>query len=350
MTRRQLLWLMVWILAFFMLYCTWDKSNKLFKEKTEANIIKPAIKPAVITEVKEDKNESSVIENIYSEDNKKQKESKSLTLEISKDDDSIKIKGEVPTLENKSELRDNFMQFFTHIDDSELIVDENVKEDLFAIDLFESLAEDFARFDSGDILYDGKSVKIDGVTTNSVAFGSIKKKSSLLTEKGLDVNNSLKLEDEPKYSDEDINSSEENITDIKKDDENNSVEDKKRASQEEIDTLMRGKRVEFLYAKDVLSKKSKKLLDEIVDILKENNSTIVEIQGYTDSDGTSKRNLKLSQRRADTVKRYLIKRGISKDRLKAIGYGETNPIVPNTTKSNKQKNRRVEFKIVGEIK
>lgn len=70
----------------------------------------------------------------------------------------------------------------------------------------------------------------------------------------------------------------------------------------------------------------------------------VEIAGYTDSDGSEKSNLILSQGRADAVKNWLVEKGIDASRITAVGYGESNPIADNTTKEGKAKNRRIEFK------
>ena len=71
----------------------------------------------------------------------------------------------------------------------------------------------------------------------------------------------------------------------------------------------------------------------------------VEVQGHTDADGDDTHNLELSQARAEAVVAYLVKKGIAADRLTAKGYGETKPLVPNDSKANKQKNRRVQFVI-----
>ncbi len=85
--------------------------------------------------------------------------------------------------------------------------------------------------------------------------------------------------------------------------------------------------------------------------MKDNPTIWLEIGSYTDSRGNDKYNLKLSQRRADAVVQYLIDNGVDKNRLMAVGYGETrllNKCVNgvNCTEEQHQLNRRTEFKIV----
>lgn len=70
----------------------------------------------------------------------------------------------------------------------------------------------------------------------------------------------------------------------------------------------------------------------------------VEISGHTDNVGSKKSNTKLSQKRADSVRNWLIERGIDPTRIIAKGYGPDQPIVPNDSPENKRKNRRIEFK------
>ena len=89
--------------------------------------------------------------------------------------------------------------------------------------------------------------------------------------------------------------------------------------------------------------KAKSILDEAFNALQNNPKMKLEIRGYTDSIGKAASNLNLSQKRADAVKAYLVKKGIAFDRLKAIGYGEANPIASNKTKAGRTKNRRIEF-------
>ncbi len=83
-----------------------------------------------------------------------------------------------------------------------------------------------------------------------------------------------------------------------------------------------------------------------IEILKNNPDMKVQVSGYTDNTGSEKYNLKLSQRRAETVMNYLVDHGISQDRLTAKGFGEADPIATNKTSDGRGANRRIEFKIL----
>lgn len=87
-------------------------------------------------------------------------------------------------------------------------------------------------------------------------------------------------------------------------------------------------------------------LSIVVDLLKNNPDLRIEIQGHTDNQGNSQKNLQLSQQRAEAVKNYLIKKGIEGQRIDAVGYGDTQPVAPNDTEANRQKNRRIEYKVI----
>ena len=82
--------------------------------------------------------------------------------------------------------------------------------------------------------------------------------------------------------------------------------------------------------------------DALADVMKQYPDLNVTIEGHTDNVGKDAYNKKLSQRRADAVKAYLVKKGIDANRLTAIGYGEERPIADNATKAGKAENRRVE--------
>ncbi len=78
----------------------------------------------------------------------------------------------------------------------------------------------------------------------------------------------------------------------------------------------------------------------------ENPKLVLEIGGHTDNVGTDAANIKLSQERADSVREFLIGKGIEPDRVQSKGYGETMPVQTNDTEEGRQANRRVEFKIL----
>lgn len=87
-------------------------------------------------------------------------------------------------------------------------------------------------------------------------------------------------------------------------------------------------------------------LNRLVDFLQKNPKISIEVYGHTDNIGTNADNVKLSQERVNAVKTYLVSKSVSDTRIKAIGFGESKPIASNNSEEGRQKNRRVEFKIV----
>ena len=87
------------------------------------------------------------------------------------------------------------------------------------------------------------------------------------------------------------------------------------------------------------------ILDEAADVLTQNPDITIRIEGYTDNTGSKRFNLILSRSRAEAVRAYLIKKGISPGRMTAKGFGEAHPIASNRTAAGRAKNRRVEFVI-----
>jgi outer membrane protein OmpA-like peptidoglycan-associated protein len=86
-------------------------------------------------------------------------------------------------------------------------------------------------------------------------------------------------------------------------------------------------------------------LEEIIPVLKGLNGVRIEVAGHTDNVSTEQHNRELSQRRAETVREYLIARGVPSHKLTAIGYGASRPIADNATDEGRLKNRRIEFEI-----
>lgn len=104
--------------------------------------------------------------------------------------------------------------------------------------------------------------------------------------------------------------------------------------------------VKFETNSDVLLEESYAKLDLIAALMKKNPIFKLKLSGYTDNTGADDYNLDLSKRRAESVKKYLIKQGVSKKKLMAEGYGNSNPVADNATPEGRAKNRRVDFKIV----
>ena len=102
----------------------------------------------------------------------------------------------------------------------------------------------------------------------------------------------------------------------------------------------------FDFNKATIKSKSKPVLDRAVEVLSEFPSLRVEVSGHTDNKGSAEYNQKLSQKRADAVKEYLVGKGVAAERLETRGAGEDEPIDSNKTARGRAKNRRIEFKIL----
>ncbi|MBX7100524.1 MAG: OmpA family protein [Myxococcaceae bacterium] len=106
-------------------------------------------------------------------------------------------------------------------------------------------------------------------------------------------------------------------------------------------------KVYFATNKDVILERSFNLLTQVASTLKAHGELKkIRVEGHTDSQGNDAANLDLSQRRANSVVRFLVERGIEADRLLSVGYGENKPVADNKTAAGREMNRRVEFVIV----
>jgi OOP family OmpA-OmpF porin len=103
----------------------------------------------------------------------------------------------------------------------------------------------------------------------------------------------------------------------------------------------------FDFDKSVLKPEGKAKMDDMVSKLKDINLEVIIAVGHTDSVGTDKYNQKLSVRRAEAVKAYLISKGIEANRVYTEGKGEKQPVADNKTSAGRAKNRRVEIEVVG---
>ena len=113
------------------------------------------------------------------------------------------------------------------------------------------------------------------------------------------------------------------------------------------DRIESPERILFQSGKPLIAAESFRLLDSVAATLEVHPELAqIEIGVHSDSRGSSGFNQRLTQQRADTVRTYLIAKGVHRNLLKAVGYGETRPIASNRTAEGRQQNSRVEFTIL----
>ena len=111
-----------------------------------------------------------------------------------------------------------------------------------------------------------------------------------------------------------------------------------------LDGVIEG--VNFDVDRATLRPDSIEILDRAVTVLREHPTVRIEISGHTDSAGGYQHNIDLSQSRAETVRKYLVDRGLAGDRFETVGYGPDRPIDDNRTRPGRLRNRRIEFKLL----
>jgi outer membrane protein OmpA-like peptidoglycan-associated protein len=104
--------------------------------------------------------------------------------------------------------------------------------------------------------------------------------------------------------------------------------------------------LEFETGKDIIKAASLPSLTELAEVLVKKPEWRLQISGHTDNVGDDQKNMILSKKRAEAVKNFMVSEGISADRLFPLYFGETMPVAPNDTPEGRQKNRRVEMKII----
>ena len=102
-------------------------------------------------------------------------------------------------------------------------------------------------------------------------------------------------------------------------------------------------KIRFESGRATIDKDSMGLLDKLIETALRCPTANIEVAGHTDSDGDNNTNMALSEKRAQAVSDYLIKAGLPPDRLKAVGYGSSQPVAANDTDDGKANNRRIDF-------
>ena len=109
---------------------------------------------------------------------------------------------------------------------------------------------------------------------------------------------------------------------------------------------MRLQHLIFAQGKSTIDPKSYGELDEVAQMMKENTRIVIQLEGHTDNQGSSKANLALSEDRVEAVKKYLVVKGIGKDRVKTKAFGGSQPLSNEMTQEARAMNRRVEMRIL----
>lgn len=117
------------------------------------------------------------------------------------------------------------------------------------------------------------------------------------------------------------------------------------ASQSVLDLALANRVVEFEHGSALLTDSGKVILDEMTEALKKVNAKKFELIGHTDNVGSPSRNLALSRARADSVKTYLVAKGIPSELIATSGMGADQPLAPNVTEEGRKRNRRIEFRV-----
>jgi outer membrane protein OmpA-like peptidoglycan-associated protein len=119
---------------------------------------------------------------------------------------------------------------------------------------------------------------------------------------------------------------------------------------EGIHLILKEDAVRFDTNKSTLTTQAKANLDKLIPVFNSYADTNIEIFGYTDNTGKPEYNLSLSQKRSESVRDYLVSKGLKTSRFKTSGLGIVDPIATNDTPEGRSQNRRVEFAITANAK
>ena len=306
---------------------------------------------------------------IASQDNSSVAAPKPITYSIEKNNNTIHVEGKFKNTAQISSIKNHLPSNAT----SNLKID-SILIDKDSLPVVENFLPFFlANYNSGKINYDNEKLIISG---NVNSEEEVKKAKALLENTNITIENHTQVDptvlERAKKAQEEAKAAEvarlaaleaENKAQIqaaqkaKLEEEAKAAEAARLAAlktkrkmelKTKIENLFKVENIEFNVNKSTLTTKGQDTVNKLASILKEYSSVNIEIAGHTDSDGSEKYNQKLSQSRVDMVKTKLIAQQIDASRLTAKGYGETKPLVPNTTRANKAKNRRVEINILGE--
>jgi outer membrane protein OmpA-like peptidoglycan-associated protein len=339
MSGKSLLFLGIVISALFMYLCIDAKKDTLYAEligNQEHTPPAPKTMPVAVATTEVPKEE--VKEEIIKEPEVVKKEKRAPSFAyisgaeekiagfLSKEDENSTLAQEITSLcQNSPCIKD--IKFFEEVEPC------SFTKELFAL-IHYSKQEKIKNF---SLLIDKKSLAIEGKLTKQEQYDTIKPYLDAFATKGYHINNLLAKENLAPIVKEEI--IKEEIVTVAEDEfvilSHLSIDE----AQSEINQIIANTPITFEYRSSNLTTESKKALDNIADILLGLDDVLIEVAGYTDAKGDTIYNKVLSQKRADTVRNYLIRTGVRSKLIKSIGYGAANPISDPTDIIN----RRVEI-------
>ena len=339
------MWLWIWLLLFLIIFCVWNKLQTIKNAQNETRV------PVSIAQ-------QETTAPVHGE-TKDMVQQKDMMLKLSKENGTIKLSGVFPSEKAVEKTRNLLKAQGLSVEKGAIIIDHYADNPKLMASI-PAFAKSLSALKNGYIEYKEKTFTVDGVVEDASQKETIVSAIAAIGEEyrlkdnitlqpsaktvtpaaSHETNISEKKSSKPEAAAQKEQQETREKSSAKK------AEEENRKAQEALNNILKNKRVEFVYASDRLTPKSRKIIDQIVAILKKYPDVQVEIGGHTDSDGAARRNLLLSQKRAEAVKRYLVRHGIPAKRLVAKGYGESKPLVKNDTRAHKQINRRVEFKVI----
>jgi outer membrane protein OmpA-like peptidoglycan-associated protein len=105
--------------------------------------------------------------------------------------------------------------------------------------------------------------------------------------------------------------------------------------------------IKFLLNEAVILPESLPVVNDVLKVMQENPGIKIRVEGHTDDEGPARYNQELSEYRSIWIKIFLLARGIAAERVQVFGFGKSRPVASNTTPVGREKNRRVELRIIG---
>ena len=235
-----------------------------------------------------------------------------------KQESRIILTGSVPDEAARSEFPDRARDLFRHRTIEEDLAINDGSPEGFRRFMDQTLTE-VGQLDEGCVTLNGKDVVISGTVRNAAAEARIHDRIAVVSDLGFNVSFDLRLP---------------------------SLSEQATACQEAYNNLLEpGEAVLFDFDSATIHTAGRHLLDEILKIATLCPDIGAIVAGHADAIGDKEYNIDLSERRAEAVVAYAVSNGIAADRLKAVGFGFSQPVADNATDEGRAKNRRIEFRV-----